>query len=69
VATAGGRYFGFVIGGSLPAALAAYWLAGAWDQNAAMRISVSSWATTDEDVERSAAAMIRIATRRNPERV
>ncbi len=29
--------------------------------HAAMRISVSSWATTDEDVERSAAAMIRIA--------
>jgi len=34
VATAGGRFFGFVIGGSLPAALAANMLAGAWDQNA-----------------------------------
>jgi glutamate/tyrosine decarboxylase-like PLP-dependent enzyme len=33
VATAGSRYFGFVIGGSLPASLAAQWLAGAWDQN------------------------------------
>ena len=35
VASAGGRYFGFVIGGSLPATLAANWLGGAWDQNAA----------------------------------
>jgi glutamate/tyrosine decarboxylase-like PLP-dependent enzyme len=32
VGMAGRRFFGFVIGGSLPAALAANWLAGAWDQ-------------------------------------
>src|SRR5579863_7443206 len=38
VATTGGRYFGFVIGGTLPAAVAANWLAGAWDQNAAMQV-------------------------------
>ncbi len=37
VATTGGRYFGYVIGGVLPAALGANWLAGAWDQNAALR--------------------------------
>jgi glutamate/tyrosine decarboxylase-like PLP-dependent enzyme len=35
-AMAGARYFGFVIGGSLPVTLAANWLAGAWDQNAGL---------------------------------
>lgn len=35
MAMAGPRFFGFVIGGSLPVTLAANWLAGAWDQNSA----------------------------------
>ena len=38
VAMTGGRYFGFVIGGVLPAALGANWLAGAWGQNACLRV-------------------------------
>jgi glutamate/tyrosine decarboxylase-like PLP-dependent enzyme len=39
VASASGRYFGFVIGGSLPASLGANMLAGAWDQNAGLEIA------------------------------
>ena len=40
VAVSGGRFFGFVIGGCLPAAMAASWLVTAWDQNAGL------WATS-----------------------
>ena len=36
VAMAGPRFFGFVIGGSLPVSVAANWLATAWDQNSVM---------------------------------
>ncbi len=38
VATAGGRYFGFVIGSTLPTALAAHCLSGAWDQCAGLHV-------------------------------
>ena len=38
VASTGGRYFGFVTGGALPATLAANMLAGAWDQNAGLEL-------------------------------
>jgi glutamate/tyrosine decarboxylase-like PLP-dependent enzyme len=51
VGTTGGRYFGFVVGGTLPASLAANWLAGAWDQNAAMQIMSPIAAKLEEIVE------------------
>ncbi|CAN5316071.1 aminotransferase class V-fold PLP-dependent enzyme [soil metagenome] len=35
-ASAGGRFFGFVIGGALPVSVASNWLTTAWDQNAAL---------------------------------
>jgi glutamate/tyrosine decarboxylase-like PLP-dependent enzyme len=52
VATTGGRYFGFVIGGTLPASLAANWLAGAWDQNAGLRVMSPVAAELEEVVLR-----------------
>jgi glutamate/tyrosine decarboxylase-like PLP-dependent enzyme len=45
----GGRYFGFVIGGSLPVATAADWLTSAWDQNAGLALPTPA-ATVVEEV-------------------
>ena len=100
VAMPSGRFFGWVIGGVLPATLAADWLTSTWDQNAGLlasspaaagaewvasewlrrllkdgtawmtpstwhgqavlRISVSNWRTTEEDVDRTLAAVRRV---------
>jgi len=48
MAMGGPSFFGFVIGGSLPAALAATWLASAWGQNAGLYVSTPGTATLAE---------------------
>jgi glutamate/tyrosine decarboxylase-like PLP-dependent enzyme len=52
VMTTGGRYFGFVNGGALPASMAANWLAAAWDQNASLRVMSPVAAELEEIVIR-----------------
>jgi glutamate/tyrosine decarboxylase-like PLP-dependent enzyme len=46
--SAGGRFFGWVVGGSLPSALAADWLTSVWDQNAALYASGPAVAIIEE---------------------
>jgi hypothetical protein len=84
-ASSGGRFFAWVIGGTLPAAIGADWLTTVWDQNAphystspaaavceaffsgttwrgerAMRVSVVSWKTTNDDVDRVVNAIAKV---------
>jgi glutamate/tyrosine decarboxylase-like PLP-dependent enzyme len=58
IGSAGGRFFGWVMGGALPSALAADWLTSVWDQNAALHASGPAAAIVEEVVGRWAKELI-----------
>jgi glutamate/tyrosine decarboxylase-like PLP-dependent enzyme len=52
MAIGSGRFFGWVMGGTLPAGLAADWMVSGWDQNAGMRYSTPATAALEETAAR-----------------
>ena len=52
MASTGGRYFGFVIGGALPVAVGANWIATAWDQNSGLEVAGPTTSFIEQVAER-----------------
>ncbi len=60
VKQSGGRYFGFVNGGNFPVALAARWMADAWDQNSALYVMSPIASKLEEVCERWLVSLFRL---------
>lgn len=63
VASPGGRYFGFVTGGALPASVGADWLATAWDQNSFSYVSSPAASVVEDIAARWVKEILRLPAR------